>query len=57
VFVVRDGVVDMHHRYARPERLVQLTPGRICYSGTGDDHVARTTPQVRILVVEHHGRT
>lgn len=40
-----------------PSASKQLTPGRICYSGTGDDHVARTTPQARILVVERHGRT
>lgn len=55
VFVVLDGAVDMHYREDGAERVVRLTPGRICHAEAGDEHVARPAPEARILVIERRG--
>ena len=55
VFVVLDGVVDMHYRRDGEEFVEQLVPGRICYAEVGDEHVAHPRPGARILVIERRG--
>lgn len=55
VFVVLDGAVDMHYRERGVEHVERLTPGRVCYAGPGDEHVAHPRPEARILVVERRG--
>lgn len=55
VFVVLDGVVNMHYRVDGEERVETLRPGRICYAEIGDEHVAHPQPEARILVVERKG--
>lgn len=55
VFAVLDGAVDMHYRDAGGEHVERLTPGRICYAESGDEHVAHPAPQARILVIERNG--
>lgn len=55
VFVVLDGVVDMHYREDGKERVERLTPGKICYAEIGDEHIAHPAPEARILVIERKG--
>jgi mannose-6-phosphate isomerase-like protein (cupin superfamily) len=55
VFVVLDGAVDMHYRSDGQEYVERLVPGRVCYAGPGDEHVAHPVPQARILVIERAG--
>ena len=55
VFVVLDGIVDMHYRSDGTEHVERLTPGRICIAGVGDEHVAHPQGPARILVVEKKG--
>lgn len=55
LFVVLDGVVDMHYRAGGSELVERLTPGRICVVEPGDEHVAHPAPQARVLVVERRG--
>ncbi|MER6950693.1 hypothetical protein ABT294_42415 [Nonomuraea sp. NPDC000554] len=55
VFVVLDGVVDMHYRHDGREQVERLTPGRICYAEPGDEHVAHPAPEARVLVIERRG--
>lgn len=56
VFVVLDGVVDMHYRGEDgAERVERLTPGRICLAEAGDEHVAHPVSVARILIVERKG--
>jgi mannose-6-phosphate isomerase-like protein (cupin superfamily) len=55
VFVVLDGVVDMHYRRDGCEYVERLTPGRVCFAEPGDEHVAHPVPEARILVVERKG--
>ena len=55
VFVVLDGVVEMHYREAGTEHVERLTPGRICYAEPGDEHVAHPVGAARILVIERKG--
>ncbi|MFD1936766.1 MULTISPECIES: hypothetical protein [Nonomuraea] len=55
VFVVLDGVVDMHYRSDGEEHVERLTPGRICHAAPGDEHVAHPAPEARILVIERRG--
>jgi hypothetical protein len=50
-----DGAADMHYREQGVERVERLTPGRVCYAGPGDEHVAHPRPEARILVVERRG--
>jgi mannose-6-phosphate isomerase-like protein (cupin superfamily) len=55
VFVVLDGAVDMHYRQHGQERVERLTPGRVCYAEVGDEHVAHSVLEARILVIERKG--
>jgi mannose-6-phosphate isomerase-like protein (cupin superfamily) len=52
VFVVLDGVVNMHYRRDGEEHVERLTPGRICCVEPGDEHVAHPALEARILVIE-----
>lgn len=55
VFVVLDGVVDMHYRDGESEQVVTLEPGDIFHATAGAEHVARPRDIARILVVETEG--
>lgn len=55
VFVVLDGVVDMHLREDGAERIVEMGPGDIFHAGIGTEHVAHPRGPARILVVEKKG--
>ena len=55
VFVVLDGVVDMHYRRDGQEFVERLEPGQVCLAESGDEHVAHPAPEARILVIERKG--
>jgi mannose-6-phosphate isomerase-like protein (cupin superfamily) len=55
VFVVLDGVVDMHYREEGEEKMARLEAGSIFVAGIGEEHVARPDGEARILVVERKG--
>lgn len=55
VFVVLDGIVDMHYRNAGVELVATLEPGDIFFAGVGCEHVAHPRGAARILVVERQG--
>jgi mannose-6-phosphate isomerase-like protein (cupin superfamily) len=55
VFVVLDGVVDMHYREAGVEQMVTLECGDVFHAGIGCEHVAHPRGEARILVVERAG--
>lgn len=55
VFVVLDGVVNMHTRSDGKEGMSRLEPGDIFHADTGDEHVAHPQGIARILVVEAAG--
>ena len=56
VFVVLDGVVNMHYRLpGGPEKAVRLEPGAIFVAQVGEEHVARPEGEARILVIERKG--
>lgn len=52
LFVVLDGVVDMHVRKDGVESVVTLSPGDIFFGEDGLEHSARPRGQARVLVVE-----
>jgi mannose-6-phosphate isomerase-like protein (cupin superfamily) len=52
LFLVVDGMVDMHVRYAGEERVVRLTAGQAVAFDEGDEHVAHPVGLARIVVVE-----
>jgi mannose-6-phosphate isomerase-like protein (cupin superfamily) len=53
VFVVLDGIVDMHVRSKEsPESIVTLVAGDILFIREGEEHVAHPRGAARILVVE-----
>ncbi len=52
LFVVLDGIVDMHYADAGGERQVALHPGQIAIIRAGERHVAHPRGAARILVVE-----
>ncbi len=52
VFVVLDGIVDMHIRENGIERIVRLKVGDGIAVNDGDEHVAHPVGAARILVVE-----
>ena len=52
LFVVLDGIVDMHYADADGERRVALHPGQIAIIRAGERHVAHPRGAARILVVE-----
>ena len=55
VFVVLDGLVDMHYREAGVEKSVRLAAADLFIADVGDEHVAHPVGQARILVVEKKG--
>jgi mannose-6-phosphate isomerase-like protein (cupin superfamily) len=55
VFVVLDGVVDMHYREDDKDETVVLEPGDIFFASAGCEHSARPRGQARVLVVEKEG--
>lgn len=55
VFVVLDGVVEMHYRENSEEKSTVLEPGDIFFAETGCEHVAHPRGEARILVVEKEG--
>jgi len=55
VFVVLDGIVDMHVREHGTVRVIRLEPGDIFHAAAGDEHVAHPCGEARILVVERQG--
>lgn len=55
VFVVMDGVVDMHYRVHGKEHVKRMEAGHICHAGIGDEHVAHPIGVARILVIEKKG--
>ena len=52
VFVVLDGVVEMHYRAAGEVQKVLLNCGDIFFASTGTEHVAHPQGEARVLVVE-----
>jgi mannose-6-phosphate isomerase-like protein (cupin superfamily) len=55
VFVVLDGIVDMHFREAEAERVVTLEVGDIFFAAIGCEHYACPRGEARVLVVEREG--
>lgn len=55
VFVVLDGVVDMHVRVGGSEQCHRLAPGDILHAAEGDEHKAVPVGEARILVIERAG--
>lgn len=55
VFVVIDGLVDMHYRCDGSERFVTLGAGDVFVAGTGCEHIAHPRGEARVLVVERAG--
>lgn len=55
VFVVLDGVVEMHYRIADTEYRALLGPGDISHATEGMAHVAHPVGEARVLVVEQAG--
>jgi mannose-6-phosphate isomerase-like protein (cupin superfamily) len=55
VFMVIDGLVDMHYRKDGVEHVVRLARNDIFVANIGDEHVARPVGEARILVVEEKG--
>jgi len=56
VFVVIDGLVDMHYRCDGSERFVTLGTGDVFVAGAGCEHIAHPRGEARVLVVERAGR-
>ncbi len=55
VFVVLDGIVDMHYREDGAEKVRRMAPGDICHAAPGDEHVAHPDGPARVLVMERKG--
>ncbi|BBN80762.1 cupin [Pseudoalteromonas sp. A25] len=55
VFVVLDGIVDMHYKEDGTERVATLNVGDIFYASVGTEHVAHPQGEARILVIETQG--
>ncbi len=55
VFVILDGIVDMHYRENGEEKVVRLKPTDIFTAERGDEHIAKPVGEVRILVIEKSG--
>ena len=55
VFVVLDGMVDMHTRNDGVEEVVPLGKGDIFHAENGDEHVAHPQGAARVLVIERAG--
>lgn len=55
VFVVLDGLVDMHCRQNGETEIHRLAPGDIFHAQDGDEHVAHPIGAARVLVIEREG--
>ena len=55
VFVVLEGMVDMHYRASGVEKNVRLKATDIFVAREGDEHVAHPVGEARILVFERKG--
>ena len=55
VFVVLDGIVDMHYRDSSGEHVSRMQVGDIFHASLGTEHVAHPLGEARILVVEQEG--
>ena len=55
VFVVLDGVVEMHYKNGGKELMEKLVTGEIFYASIGTEHVAHPIGETRILVIEKEG--
>ncbi|MEZ5296467.1 MAG: cupin domain-containing protein [Ilumatobacteraceae bacterium] len=55
VFVVLDGVLDMHVRDATGQHVHRLEIGDVFYADAGTEHVAHPVGPSRVLVVERAG--
>ena len=55
VFVVLDGVVEMHTRQNGVEQVHRLGIGDIFHARDGDEHVAHPIGGARVLVIERAG--
>lgn len=55
VFVVLDGVVEMHYRDDGQELIRRMAVGDIFYADQGTEHVAHPLGEVRVLVIEKEG--
>ena len=55
VFVVLDGVVDMHYRQGDVHCIAVLRTGDIFLVEHGEAHVAHPRGEARILVIEREG--
>lgn len=53
LFVVLDGVVDMHVRRDGEESVITLHAGDLFFGEEGMEHSARPRGEARVLVVEH----
>ena len=52
VFVVLDGVVDMHYKIGSKVIISTLKAADIFYATTGTEHVAHPQGEARVLVIE-----
>jgi mannose-6-phosphate isomerase-like protein (cupin superfamily) len=55
VFVVLDGVIEMHYRDAGQEKVRRMAAGDIFYAAPGTEHVASPLGEARVLVIEKEG--
>ena len=55
VFVVLDGIVNMHYKQDDQIHITELTIGDIFFAGIGTEHVAHPKGEARILVIETEG--
>ncbi|MFD1383388.1 mannose-6-phosphate isomerase [Rhodanobacter aciditrophus] len=55
VFVLLDGVVDMHFKEHGEAKVQTMTVGDIFYASIGTEHVAHPVGEARILVIETEG--
>lgn len=55
VFVVINGMVEMHFREEGEEKVVMLQAGDIFYASEGTEHVAKPLGEARVLVIETDG--
>ena len=55
VFIVVDGVVDMHYKENDKTVVATLNTGDIFHASAGTEHVAHPIGEARMVVIEHEG--
>lgn len=55
IFVVLDGVVDMHYKIDSDIKISTLNIGDIFHATIGTEHIAHPKGEARILVIESEG--